>query len=99
MWSDSEDLAIIADIYQMKIKIITLNRVDNIPTVNWIHPDPDLKQYADLENVEIENMVLLHEDEAHFNLVISKDSDLAKLGSISSRIVDDFIQEEAINFK
>ena len=30
-------------------------------------------------------MVLLHEDGSHFNLIISKDSDLAKLGSLSYR--------------
>ena len=30
-------------------------------------------------------MVLLHEDDSHYNLVISKDSDLAKLGSLSYR--------------
>ena len=30
-------------------------------------------------------MVLLHEDDNHFNLVISEDSDLAKHGSLSYR--------------
>ena len=50
MWSDSEDLAIIADIYQMKIKVITINRADNIPTVKWFYPDPNLREYADLKD-------------------------------------------------
>ena len=30
-------------------------------------------------------MVLLHEDDLHFNLIISKHSDLAKFGSLSYR--------------
>ena len=30
-------------------------------------------------------MVLLHEDETHFNLIVSKESDLAKYGSLSNR--------------
>ena len=30
-------------------------------------------------------MVLFHEDDCHFNLVVSKNSDLARLGSLSYR--------------
>ena len=99
MWSDCEDLAIIADIYQMKIKVITINRADNIPTVNWVYPDPDLREFADLKDANIDEMVLLHEEESHFNLIISKNSDLAKLGNISSRIVEEVIEGETGNNK
>ena len=86
MWSDSEDLAIIADMYQMRIKIITVNRKnDGKPTVNWIYPDVNLAKHAELKEVEIKDMILLHEDDNHFNLVVSKNSNLATYGSLSYR--------------
>ena len=86
MWSDSEDLAIIADMYQLKIKVITTKGSDDEnPTVNWIHPDDTLKEFAELRDFKMDDMVLLHENDSHFNLVISEDSDLAKLGSLSHR--------------
>ena len=40
MWSNSEDLAIISDMHQIKIKIITTKgREDMNPTVYCIHPN------------------------------------------------------------
>ena len=86
MWTDSEDLSIIADMYQVKIKVITTKgRADKNPTVNWITPDVGLKKFAQLKGVELGVMTLLHEDNIHFNLVIDKKSDLAILGSLSYR--------------
>ena len=85
MWSDSEDLTVISDMYQLEIKVITTKgENDKNPTVNRIFPCEELKEYADLKNVELNEMVLLHEDDLHFNLIISKDSDLAKMGSLSN---------------
>ena len=50
MWTDSEDLAIIADMYQMNIKVITTKgQSDKNPTVNLIVPDKALKQFAELK--------------------------------------------------
>ena len=86
MWSDSEDLSILADMFQIKIKVITVKGPnDKKPTVNWIYPCEGLKQFAELKNVEMNDMVLLHDNDIHFNLVISEDSDLAKYGSLSHR--------------
>ena len=71
--------------YQIKIKIITTKgQNDSNPTVNWIHPDPTLKELAEL-NIDMKDMVLLHEEDQHFNLIIPGNSDLAKLGSLSIR--------------
>ena len=86
MWSDSEDLAIISDMYQIRIKVITcLGENDTSPTVNWIYPEPNLKSFAELKNVELDDMVLFHQNDCHFNLVVSNQSDLALLGSLSYR--------------
>ena len=83
MWSDSEELAILADLYQMRIKIITTNRKN--PTINWIYPDKNLAEYAELKDVEISDMILLHQEENHFDLVVSRNSNLATQGSLSYR--------------
>ena len=82
MWSDSEDFAILSDMYQVKIKIITTKgEKDDKPTVNLIHPDLNMAKFAELRGVDLGEMVLLHEDESHFNLVVGGESDLASLGS------------------
>ena len=59
--------------------------MDKNPTVNRIHPDEKMKEFAELKNVELDEMVLLHQTDNHFNLIVSKDSDLAKYGSLSYR--------------
>ena len=86
MWSDCVDLVVIADMYQVKIQVITMKSLsDPNPTENWIYPDKEMEAFAELKNVDQNDLVLLHEDETHFNLIISKDSDLAKFGSLSNR--------------
>ena len=30
------------------------------PTLNWIYPDESMAKYAEIKNVDIEDMVLLH---------------------------------------
>ena len=73
-------------IARIKIKIITTKGcTDKNPTVNWILPDEKLVRYSEFANVEMQDLTLLHEDDIHFNLVISKESDLAKIGSLSYR--------------
>ena len=86
MWSDSEDLAVISDMYQLEIKIITTKGdMDKNPIVNRIYPCEELKEFAELKNVELNEMVLLHEDDSHFNLIISKDSNLVKMGGLLNK--------------
>ena len=79
MWTDSEDLTIIADMYQIKIKIVTVKRLEGRePTVNWIYPDEKLAEHAELKNVDLGTLVLVHTDDYHFDLVVSKDSIIAQ---------------------
>ena len=86
MWSDSEDLTVLADMYQIKIKIIrTKGEEDENPTINWIYPNKALAKYAEIKDVDIEDMVLLHTNDVHFDLIVSKDSKLATMGSLSFR--------------
>ena len=76
MWCDSEDLSVIADLYQIRIKIITSKgEEDENPIVSWIYPDESMKEHAELKEVDLGEMILFHEDDCHFNLIISRDSD------------------------
>ena len=87
MWSDSEDLCVISDMFQIRIKVITSRGInDEDPTANWIYPEETLKQFAELKDVDLKDMVLFHENDCHFNLVINKNDDLAKFGSLSNRL-------------
>ena len=86
MWTDSEDLAVVSDMYQVKIKVITTKgEEDKNPIVNYICPDETLKESSELKNVELDEIVLLHQEDCHFDLIISKDNDLATKGSLSYR--------------
>ena len=86
MWSDSEDFAVISDMYQIRIKIITTKGpTDENPTVNWILPDEDMKEHAELKGVHLDEMVLFHENDMHFNLIVSENDDLVTMGSLSYR--------------
>ena len=86
MWSDSEDLAVIADMYQIKIKVITSKGADDKnPIVHWINPEMELKQYAELKDVDLKELILFHENDCHFDLIVNKNHDLATLGSLSYR--------------
>ena len=40
LWSDSEDLHVMSNLYQMNIKIIRIpSETNESPSVNWIGPD------------------------------------------------------------
>ena len=68
-----------------------------------ISPDPALKQFAEFKEKTMNDLVLLHEDDIHFNLVVSKESDLVKYGSLSYRFnigpIMDEIDEEKTSSK
>ena len=83
--TDCEDLSVLADMYQLNIKVTTKGPHDKKTSVTWIYPHADMKTFAELKNVELDDMTLLHENDNHFNLVVSQHSDLAVLGSLSYR--------------
>ena len=103
MWSDSEDLAVIADMFQVRIKVITsYGNEGATPTVNLIVPEQSMKQFAELNDVDMEEMVMFHENDCHFNLVVNKESDLATKGNLSRRfnigplLVEDYNDEAEV---
>ena len=78
LWSDSEDLFVLSNLFQLKIKVFTVfTEEKKSPTVNWIHPDITMVKEADMSVGQVPDMILFHTNGSHFNLVISKDSRLA----------------------
>lgn len=87
LWSDSEDIQIISNLYQIKVKVIKLQSdCSEDPTVYWIGPDSDLDAFKILPKGKVPDMVLINYDQNHYNLVISKDSELAKTGILSEQL-------------
>ena len=79
MYSDSEDLLILANMFGMTIKIV---RDENPPREDKIEPDEDMKHCRLIpKDVEVPEMNLLFQNGNHFNLVVSQDSDLARSGN------------------
>ena len=57
MWTDSEDLKVLADMYQVRIKVITTKGPDDKSvTVNWIYPDESMKEFSELKNVVLNDI-------------------------------------------
>ena len=90
LWTDSVDLQVMANMYQMQIKIITTKGPeDSHPTVNMIGPDPELNNFKLIPEGKVSDMKLLHYDESHYNLVISKDDHIAKFGTLSHYLTNE----------
>ena len=96
MWTDSEDLKVLADMYQVRIKVITTKGPDDKSvTVNWIYPDESMKEFSELKNVELNDITLLHQNDNHFNLIVNKHSNIAVEGSVTQRLLSGFENEES----
>ena len=75
LWTDSQELLAIANLYQVTIKVITTKGLDDKnPITNIITPDPDMKQYALLPPGVVPDMTLIHFENNHFNLLVSSES-------------------------
>ena len=73
LWTGFEELLAIANMFQMKIKVITISN-NIVKKVSQIGPHPEFQGETNLTLPALKEMVVLHYDEAHFNLIISKDS-------------------------
>ena len=84
MWRDHQDLAAISNIFKVKIKIITVeNEMDSNPIIHIQEPDPDFKIVNDeFPPGKVPDMVLYHVKNVHYDLIVPKDSILAKEGGL-----------------
>ena len=84
LWMDHPDLQAVCNQYQINIHILTTDVVGiKEPRARWTHmvPDSRLIGFSKIKP-GLPDMWLVHVDEIHFDLIIPKDSDLAKEGSL-----------------
>ena len=64
-----------ANLYQMDVKIITIKNTDDTnPKISHVGPDPDLQPFAMLPPGIVPGMTLLHIENVHYDLIVSKKS-------------------------
>ena len=81
MWRGHEDFSVVAIAYQFNIKIITISGVNDMsPRVNIIEPNPDV--IGVVPSGTVPEMIILHEENSHYNLIIPKNHILALEGGL-----------------
>ena len=87
LWMDHKDVQAVSNHYKIKIHILTTN-IEGVeePKARWTHLEPDerLKEFSSLPN-GLQDLWLMHIDRNHLDLIIEKESILAKEGSIDQR--------------
>ena len=94
---DHGDLQAVSNYYQISIHILTTNVAGmKEPRARWTHLSPDqrLKSFSTVP-VGLPDMWLMHLDSTHFDLIVEKDSQLAKEGSIGTRMNDQEVTDKA----
>ena len=99
LWADHHDLQIVANVYGIRIHILTVGIVSrNGPKARWTHLDPDgrLGSFdANASKMYGGDMWILHQDSTHFDLIIKKDSILAKKDGIFHKTEENLISDES----
>jgi hypothetical protein len=90
LWMGYQDLQAVANMYQVPVHILTTGVEGMVePRARWTHIQPDSRLKAFCKVIgDLPELWLFHIDEAHFNLIIRKNSELAKEGSIEQRKVN-----------
>ena len=71
----------------MKIKVISIKSdKDKNPSVNLIGPDQELSAFKLLPEGKVPEMTLLHYGQQHYNLIMSKHSDIVKKETLSQQL-------------
>ena len=83
MWRGHEDFLAVASAYQIKITVITIRSEDDPnPTVNIIEPNPALALKSDITKGVVPDMILLHRENVHYDLIIPTNNRLAIEGGL-----------------
>ena len=90
IWIEHQDLQAICNMYQVPVHILTTG-VPGMkdPAARWTHLEPDTRlkeagaEYGKLGHLP--ELWLMHTDEIHFNLIIKKESMVAKEGCVDER--------------
>ena len=78
MWRGQEDFTVICTIYRLNIKIY---KPDGQPPTVLV-PLTDMPNPTNLPEGKVADLMILHEDECHFNLIVPRDGSLATEGGL-----------------
>ena len=83
MWRGDEDFSVISNTYQVTIQIITVRGLqDENPVIRKIEPNPDFSHCSELPPGKVPEMIVLHEHDSHYSLIVPQDSRLALEGGL-----------------
>ena len=88
MWMDHQGWQVVANMYQINIHILTTSVMNmKEPRARWTHitPDERLSTFSEVHK-GLPDMWLIHSDETHFDLLVKKESELVKEGSIEDMV-------------
>ena len=87
LWMDHHDLQAICKMYQVPLHILTVGVEGMVePKARWTHLEPDtrLKKFCSI-NIDLPDVWIFHTDKVDFDLIVSKDSEFAKHGTVNKR--------------
>ena len=85
-YSSGVDTNVISNMFNIRIWIFTYN-LDNLePRWTLIEPEPLLASYSEYQDESIGDMWLFHADNSHYDLLVTRDSSLAKWGNVPTRL-------------
>ena len=97
MWMEHQGWQVVANMYKIKINILTLLPMvgKGEPRARWtyIFPDERLSKFSSIHK-GLPDMWIMHVDEAHYDLMVHKDSELAKEGSVENIAVSEVENEK-----
>ena len=86
MWSTHTNIAVLANMCNLTIYTFTYNMPNQPPCWRTTPPDPYLTHYSALDASPARDVALYNSNNSHYDLLVTPDSRLALLGTVSSNL-------------
>ena len=96
MWGDHQQLQITANLYNVRINILTINQDGRGSIMKEpFMPDPRLAEFARLpaDQTQTRDMMLMYSNGNHYDALIGKDHPLLTMGTISDMDHEEIVKE------
>ena len=85
-YSDGVDVSVISNMFNIRIGIFTYNLDSKEPRWTSVDSSPVLAPYSEYQDDSIGDMLLFHADLSHYDLLVMRNSSLAKCGNVPTRL-------------